>query len=67
MVGEDTNTAAQRKRAPTQGCHQFTIYKTLFQEHETTQNTGANTNPARRGKTKKTTAIDKAEFVLVVL
>lgn len=36
MVGEDTNTAAQRQRAPTQGCHQFVIYKILFQEHETT-------------------------------
>lgn len=68
MVGEDTNTAAQRQRAPTQGCHQFAIYKMLFHEHETPHKIQEQIQ-IHQGKVrlKKPTAIDKAEFALVVL
>lgn len=68
MVGEHTNSAAQRQRAPTQGCHQFTIYKTLSQEYETTHKIQEQIQ-IQLGKVrpKKTTAIDKAEFLLVML
>lgn len=68
MVGEDTNSAAQRQHAPTQGCHQFTIYKTLFQEYETTHKIQEQIQiQLGQVRPKKTTAIEKVEFVLVVL